>query len=160
MKTNMNKPTDRKFEDVKARGELLYSTIKEVFCPYFQERIFFNSKGLGHLKFISHDRARLLSDQYMRFRLLYLAPKILGMTRTLQGLSRLQTFEHIRLHSRIETKLVPTIMYEFVAIMDDFRVRIIVKQVDGGEKYFWSIIPYWTVDPRDKTRQFYLGDTD
>lgn len=156
----MNKPTDNKFEEVKARGELLYSTIKEVFCPYFQEKIPFNSKGMEHLKFISRERVRLRSDQYMRFRLLYLAPKILGMTRTLQGLSRFQLFERVRMHNRIETKMVPVIHYVFIAIVDDFRVKIIVKQMDDGEKYFWSIIPYWRVDPHDKTRLFLTGDKD
>jgi hypothetical protein len=38
--------------------------------------------------------------------------------------------------------------YGFVAItnMDSngmIRIKIIVKEIEGGEPYFWSIIPFW-----------------
>ena len=154
----MNKPTGRQFDETKTRGESLYSTVNEIFCPYFKEKISFNSKGLEHLKFRRHDKARSQHDQYMRFKVLYFAQKVLGITKTLQGISKLQTFERVRLHSRIETRLMPTIFYEFIAIMDDFRVKVIVKQVNSGEKFFWSIVPYWKVDQRDNTRQFSVGN--
>jgi hypothetical protein len=32
--------------------------------------------------------------------------------------------------------------YEFVADLDHVRVKVIVKQVAGGDRYFWSIIPF------------------
>lgn len=156
----MNKPTDKQFEEARTRGESIYSANKEIFCPYFQEKIFFNSKGLEHLKFRRHGKARSHHDQYMRFKVLYLAPKIIGMTRTLQGLSKLQTFERVRLHSRVETKLTPTIYYEFIAIIDDLRVKVIIKQIDNGEKFFWSIVPYWKVDHNDNSRLFSTSDAE
>jgi len=39
--------------------------------------------------------------------------------------------------------VVGCMFYEFVAILDEIRVRVIVKQIDGGQYIFWSIIPYW-----------------
>lgn len=156
----MNNLPDKKFDEAKIAGESLYSSLSEEFCPYFQEKIVFNSKGLEHLKFRRHGKARSRSDQYMRFKVLYLAPKVLGASRTLQGISKLQTFERIRMHSRVETKMVPTIFYEFIAIMDEARVKVIVKQINGGEKFFWSVVPYWKMDQRDNTRQFGSGDPD
>lgn len=33
--------------------------------------------------------------------------------------------------------------YEFIAVLDKVRVRVIIKQVANGPKYFWSIIPFW-----------------
>ena len=37
--------------------------------------------------------------------------------------------------------------YEFVAVINGYRVRVILKEVEGGDgKYFWSIIPFWKMD--------------
>ena len=33
--------------------------------------------------------------------------------------------------------------FGFVAIMNDVRVKIVVKQIDDGKKFFWSIHPNW-----------------
>ena len=41
------------FEEVKKKAEEFYSTIGEVRCPYFGEKIAFNAKGIKHLKFKS-----------------------------------------------------------------------------------------------------------
>lgn len=32
----------------------------------------------------------------------------------------------------------------FVAIIDDYRIKVIVRQVGRGGKHFWSVIPAWT----------------
>ncbi len=65
------------FEEIKQKNESYYKLIGEIFCPYFQEQISFNVQGLEHLKFKQRDKARPEQDQYMRFKLLYLAPEIL-----------------------------------------------------------------------------------
>ena len=44
---------DKDFEKVRQDAETFYETIKEVNCPYFNEKIAFNVKGLKHLKSIS-----------------------------------------------------------------------------------------------------------
>ena len=40
--------------------------------------------------------------------------------------------------------------YEFIAVMESHgskvRFRIIVKQIEGAEKHFLSIIPHWGTD--------------
>jgi hypothetical protein len=53
-------------------------------------------------------------------------------------------FETQKLHSRWERvlKLKDVCFYEFVAVPDNVRVKVIVKEVTGGEKHFWSIIPF------------------
>lgn len=39
------------FETVKRNGEELYKSLSEIHCPYFNEKVYFNAKGLEHLKF-------------------------------------------------------------------------------------------------------------
>ncbi len=50
--------------------------------------------------------------------------------------------------------------YAFVAIVDDLRVKVIVKQISGGEKYFWSIYPFWRAGKDDSKRLLFSGDPE
>ena len=50
--------------------------------------------------------------------------------------------------------------YEFIAIMDNVRVKIIIKEVLGGEKYFWSIVPFWGIDKATSRRILHSGDPE
>lgn len=145
------------FEEVRLKGEELYKTITEVRCPYFKENVTFNAQGLEHLKFKQERKARPQQDQYMRLKLLYLAPAVLRMSATLQGMWETKTFERVRIHSRTEKVLQSVTYYEFVAVLESVRVKVIVKQVAGGKKFFWSIIPYWGVDAYTKRRKLYSG---
>ncbi len=68
-----------KFETTKTEAEKFYDEIKEVKCPYFKETVKFNAKGLDHLKFKDWNKARVIEDQFKRFKLLKFAPDVLKL---------------------------------------------------------------------------------
>lgn len=145
------------FNEVSQRGEDLYKSMGEIYCPYFKEKISFNAKGLEHLKFKRHEKARLEKDQYMRFKLISLAPEVLKLSHTLQGIYETKKFERTRMHSRTELVLKVVNYYEFIAVIKRNRVKVIVKQIDNGEKFFWSLIPFWGMNEDTMTRIFHDG---
>ncbi len=144
--------TEEQFNILKQEGEKFYKSINEVYCPYFKEKISFGNQGLEHLKFKRRDKARLEQDQYMRFKLLYIVPEILKLSHTLQGISETKKFERIRVHNRTDNVLKPVNYYEFVAVVKRNRIRVIVKQIDGGRKFFWSLIPFWKMNEETMSR--------
>ena len=149
------------FESVRQEAENLYATIGSVLCPYFGgEKIAFNAKGIRHLKFKADEKARPREDQYPRLKLLYLAPRIVEKTRTVQGVWQTKQFEPLRTHGRWERVLKDVTFYEFLAVLDNVRVKVIVKQIAEGEKYFWSIIPAWKLDPATHRRILHSGNLD
>ena len=121
------------------------------------EKISFGAQGLEHLKFKRREKARPDKDQYMRFKLLHLAPEILKLSHTIQGILETNKFERVHLHSRTETILKPVTYYEFIAVMKRNRVRIIIKQIDGGQKFFWSIVPFWGMNTETMNRILHEG---
>ena len=145
------------FEEVRTKGEEFYKTIGEVHCPYFKEKISFGAQGLEHLKFKRRDKARLEQDQYMRLKLLHLAPEILKSSHTLQGILETKKFERVRIHSRTDTILKSVSYYEFIAVLKRNRVRIVIKQIDNGQKFFWSIIPFWGMNIETNGRILHDG---
>ena len=148
------------FDDVKTKAEELYKTLAAVECPYFKDKVYFNAQGLEHLKFKRHGKARIQQDQYMRIKLLYLAPKILRVTTTLQGIWATKSFEKVRVHNRSDMIMRDVEYYEFVAILQEKRVRIIVKRIGDGQKFFWSIIPHWRLDERTSIRKMHTGSPE
>ncbi len=149
--------TREQFEDIKQRGVSHYKIIGEVYCPFLKDKVAFNAHGLEHLKFKRREKTRPEQDQYMRFKLIHLAPEVLRSSHTVQGVLETKVFERIRMSSRTERILKPVIYHEFVAVIKGNRVRVIVKQIDGGKKFFWSIIPFWGMNIDTMTRLLHDG---
>lgn len=152
--------TEEQFNKLKSKSEELYKLIGEEYCPYFKEKVIFNAKGLEHLKFKSKNHARSREDQYIRLKLLHLAPKILKFSGTVQGFSEKKIFELNRSNHRNEKILVYVIYYEFVAVLEGIRARVIVKKVGTAPKYFWSIIPHWKIDKVTGKRKMNYGNPE
>lgn len=134
---------DIDFEAVKQRAETYYKTIGEVNCPYLKDKVLFNIKGLNHIKFKKWDKARSIQDQYVRLRLLKIAPLVVSRSHTLQEYFETSRFERQKINSRWEKRLTTVHYYAFVAIINGHRVKVIVKEMEGGGKFFWSLIPFW-----------------
>lgn len=152
--------TEEQFEKIKSQSEDFYKSITEVYCPYFKDKISFNARGLEHLKFKEKNHARSQDDQYIRLKLLHLAPQILKLSNTIQGFSERKVFEINRSNHRNEKILVNVIYYEFIAVLEKVRVRIIVKKVGTAPKYFWSVIPHWKVDKITGKRRMNYGNPE
>lgn len=152
----------KKFKEIKKESIIFYNELKQVKCPYFQnENVSFNSKGMKHLKFKSWNKTRSVKDQYMRFKLLKYAPEIIKKSHTLQELCERKSFERIQTNSRWEQKVVDVTYYGFVAILNDIRIKVIIKETKGGEKYFWSIIPCWKQDKAILNKKIlHVGDLE
>lgn len=149
--------TEEKFNKVKSEAESLYKGFDKIFCPYFKDKVSFTAQGLEHIKFKRRDKARIEKDQFMRFKLIHLAPEVLKFSHTLQGVFETKKFERIRMNSRTEMILKPVVYYEFIAMIKRNRVKIIVKQIDSGERFFWSIVPFWGMNEETRTRLFHDG---
>ncbi len=148
------------FEKVRSEAEAFYNTVGEIRCPHFGEKVAFNAAGLKHLRFKSDMVARPRPEQYARLKLLTLAPQVLSLSRTVQGIWKTNHFERIRAHNRTDTILKPVSYYEFIAILDNVRVKVIVKQIESGQKFFWSVIPYWKIDLMNSRRILHSGNPE
>jgi hypothetical protein len=152
--------TLHQFKEVKEKGEEFYKSLGEVYCPYFKEKIIFNAQGIEHLKYKHRGKSRLDQDQYMRFKLINLAPEVLKISSSVQGIWETKRFEHLKVNKKWENTLMNVVYYEFIAVIKRNRVKIIIKQIDGSRKIFWSIIPFWGMNKETMTRLFHEGNPE
>lgn len=92
--------------------------------------------------------------------MLRLAPEVLKLSRTVQGISEKKKFEFQNTNSRWERVARLVKHYEFIAVIKNIRIKVIVKEVEGGQKHFWSVIPFWGIDKETSKRVLYSGDLE
>lgn len=137
-----------KLNTTKAEARDFYQNIGKVKCPYFGEDIQFNSEGFEHLLFKAWNKTRSVVEQYTRLRLLKLVPSVIQKARTLQEYNERKLFVRQKINSRWEKRMKTVRYYGFVAIVganNDCRIKIIIKEIEGGAKFFWSLYPSWKV---------------
>jgi hypothetical protein len=151
-------------EQEKASAEENYRKIVSIHCPYLKQQVNFNSKGLDHIKMKEWNKARPLSDQIVRLKLLHLAPEVIKSSNTLQEYKEEKRFERRRKNSRRENVLSDVRYYAFIAILKNCKIKVIVKQVMPGEFFFWSIVPMWGSchegDTGETKKVFHKGDLE
>ena len=95
------------------------------------------------MKFKKKNFARPQEDQRARFKILHLVPEVLSNSKTLQGILETREFHPVRKYARTEHILMTVLYYEFIAVLQGFRIKVIVKKTETDPYMFWSVIPFW-----------------
>src|SRR3989338_4933167 len=113
----------------------IFDKQKKIECPAFpDELIAFNAKGINHLIYKGSRSRREDSRIITNIRLLPKAIKVLQLMPLFQEESSYAK-DHIDYR-----------FWTFEAVIDQRRIKVIVRQVGNGKKHFWSVIPAWRKD--------------
>jgi len=152
---------DKKLEELKQKAKQEYEKIGKVWCPCLEDHVHFNNEGFEHLLFKTWNRGRSELEQYTRLRLLSLVPKIIAKSHTLQEYDERKIFVRQKINSRWEQRAKMVRYYVFIAIIKTVRLKIIIKEIEGGEKFFYSLYPTWKKTKDDpKKKIFYSGNLE
>ncbi|OGY08877.1 MAG: hypothetical protein A2782_02150 [Candidatus Blackburnbacteria bacterium RIFCSPHIGHO2_01_FULL_43_15b] len=135
-----------------------YKTIKSVHCPYLKTKVTFNSNGFRHFIYKAGGKKRDEESQVLRFQLLGQAVKILKVTTTLQEYQSDSKERLVEEHNQQVSKIVTIIYFGFIAILDGWKFKVIVKKIGNGHPFFWSVIPNWRT--RAKEKLFHKGNME
>ena len=147
-------PTDTRKSDAYKS----YKAIKGVYCPYLKTAVIFNSNGFRHLIFKGGDKKRDAESSQMRFTLVEKAKEVISVTTTLQEYQSDGREMLVQEHGQEVSKIVTTTYFGFIAIVDSWKFKVIVKKVGNGRPFFWSVIPNWRT--RNKERLFFKGNLE
>lgn len=153
-----------KFNQRKTEADTYYKSIGNVKCPYFNgEPVYFNSEGFEHIIFKHWNKTRSQIEQYTRFRLLPLAVTVIKKSGTLQEFDQRNLFVRRKSKDGWNKILKNVKYYIFTAIIGDLRLKIVIKEIEGGQKNFWSLYPSWDTIKNiegEKKKKFYSGDPE
>jgi len=157
--------SEEKFEKVKKEAKEYYDALDFVSCPFLNKKVNFNKYGFEHLLSKSWNRGRSTIEQYTRLRLLPKVEEIIMLSHTLQEYDERMMMVKQKINSRWEKRPKRVKYYVFIAIIVSLKVRfkIVVKEVEGGQPFFWSVYPSWGKETDGKggmKKVFYSGNLE
>ena len=122
-------------QNYKSKIKKIFDQNKEIACPAFPgEKIILNAKGINHLIYKGSRSRREASRIKTNIRLLPQA---------------ITTLKLMPLWQEETSYIKDQIKYQFwcfEAVIENRRIKVILRQVGRGKKHFWSVIPAWRKD--------------
>ena len=132
------------YEEIRKKALDKYSAYRPVPCLAFGgELIHFTSEGFNHLVYPKPKKPRDPRAQILRFDMLDRGKKILEVSSTFQEYE--EYLEYKKVNRRGKYIELPTVikMWGFVAVIQNFRVKVVVRQEGNGKRQFLSVAPAW-----------------
>lgn len=133
------------YDEVREVAELYYKSLDSVFCPAINDYVSFGmSDGFHHIIHKSKGNIRDQKEQMMRFKLLRRGVSLIELTTTFQE------FEESTMSVKVKINKTRTIVQKsikywgLIAIINDRKIKVILRKIGNGKIQFWSIIPAWT----------------
>ena len=144
-----------KYQGLKEAAQELYNNINSVFSPALKEKIIFQAEGFNHIVFKKDHSERERSSQFLRFKLILLAKKLIELSTTYQEFEEtIKEFAVKKYKRKIkENKAVK--YWGIIAIIDGRKIKVILRKIgNSGSSHFWSIIPAWKTNKYRDMRFF------
>ena len=135
------------YEKLRNDSQNFYYTNNNIFSPALREKIAFSAIGFNHIIFKNHRHEREKSSQILRFKLMPLAKKLIGLSTTYQEFEEGIKEFLVKTHKKKikQNKLIK--YWGIIAIIDNRKIKVIVRKVGiNGGLHFWSVIPAWVTN--------------
>ena len=131
------------YEQIKQAAVALYKTFISVECPALGQGIRFTSEGFNHLIYGAPKKMRDKRAQILRFDMLEKAKFILETSTTFQEYDEEIIYKKVNRRGLWVPMNVVVRCWGFVAIVQKFRVKVVVTQEGNSMIEFLSVAPAW-----------------
>lgn len=139
---------EQDYKELLYKAKVLYTSFDTVLCPTLSCGIVFNSSGFNHILFQRGQKPRSKTSQILRFSLLEKAYKLVGLTTTFQEYDSLNKEVIVKKYKDKIFKEKTIVFWGLVAILDNQKIRVVLRKVGNGNIHFWSVMPYWTTNSK------------
>lgn len=134
------------YQKIREDAVNFYGMIGKIRCPALRnDVVHFNSVGFNHLLYKKANCERSKIDQITKFKLLAKAKLIIEISTTYQEYDE-SLKEIVKMKHKQKVKEISAVYYwGFIAIINGYRAKVIVRQIGNGQKHFYSVIPAWAI---------------
>ena len=133
------------YTEIRQEAQKLYATFSKVFCPALGQHVHFTSNGFKHLIYQGSKKERHKKTQILRFDMLEKAKFILETSTTFQEFEEDMEYRRVNRYGKYIPMNLVVRSWGFVAIIEKFRVKVVVTQVGNSKIEFYSVIPAWFI---------------
>lgn len=129
-----------------------YKSLKPIQSPALNNLVHFTSEGFEHIIFKRARAERDKSSQMMRLKLLPRAVKLIEQSTTFQEYE--ETIKQFAVKRRKKNELISkkVVYWGIIAIVNERKIKVIIRKIGEGQLHFWSIVPAWTTNKYRDTR--------
>ncbi len=131
------------YDQIKHEASDLYNTFVSVDCAALGQKVDFTSEGFNHLVYSAPKKMRDKRAQILRFDMLSKAKFILETSTTFQEYEEEIINKRVNRNGHWVPKSVLVCRWGFVAIIQKFRVKVVVTKESNGAVKFLSVAPAW-----------------
>lgn len=131
------------YETIRQDAEAYYRKVGGITVPALNEHVHFTSEGFNHLVYKAARTERDRSVQIMKFKLLGKAVELLRIATTFQEYEESIKEFRVKKFKRLMSVSKVVKYWGLIAIMDGWKIKVIVRQIGDGQKHFWSVVPNW-----------------
>lgn len=142
-----------KFNKLKKKTEEKYKKIGYINSPALKTKIHFNSNGFHHLRYDGHRSERSKKVQQSKFRFLDKAIEIIKKSTTIQEYRRsLCPIGKPNSKGFKRTGLIEWFgFFAITSFSNATRIMVVVRKVgEKGQYHFWSVMPYWSLNNKNR----------
>jgi hypothetical protein len=140
------------YDSLREETQNWFQSLKPVQSPILHSDIHFTSEGFEHIVYKRARAERDKNSQTMRFKLLPLAVKLIGLSTTFQEYE--EDVKQITIKRRKKkVQVSKKVQYwGLIAIIEGRKIKVIIRKVGNGQHHFWSVIPAWTTNKYRDTK--------
>lgn len=140
------------YNEIREVAEFYYKSLDPIFCPALNETVTFSlSEGFHHIIHKSKGNTRDPKEQMMRFKLLKRGVSLIGLTTTYQEFEETEVNVNQKMNKQKISVQKKMQYWGLIAIIDNRKIKVVLRKKGNGNLHFWSIIPAWTTSyKRDK----------
>lgn len=131
------------YAEIRKRSKELYDAFNKVFSPALGQHIHFTSNGFNHLVYKNAKKERDERIQILRFDLLEKAKTVLERSTTYQEFEEDIEYTRVNRHGKYQSVNLLVKYWGFVAVIEKFRIKVVVRQFGNSKAEFYSVIPAW-----------------
>ena len=135
-----------KYEAIKTQTLAFYESQKPIFCPALNDHVLFTSIGFNHIMYKRHRAMRDQESQIMRFKMLPRAIRLIELTTTYQEFEKSEKLFEVKMQKKKVMQRKDVSYWGIIAIIDERKIKVVVRKIGNGKIHFWSIIPAWVTN--------------
>lgn len=140
------------YENLRDATRAWFQSLKPIYSPGLQGYVYFTSEGFEHIIYKRARAERDKSSQGTRFKLLSRAITLIELSTTYQEYEKTIKGFEVKQQKRRVQKSKTVRYWGIIAIVENRKIKVIIRKIGNGQLHFWSVIPAWTTNKYRDTK--------
>ena len=143
---------DAQYEKIRQDSHVWYKNQSPVNSPALNQLVYFTAEAFEHTKYKRARAERDKPSQIMRLKMLPRAFRLIELSTTIQEYEEIVKVVSVKRRKKRVHQSKQIQYWGLIAIIENRKIKVILRKIGNGQLQFWSIIPAWTTNKYRDTK--------